>query len=72
MLQDRNVLLKYLCIDLRLSPKAVLILSRYVSELSCVKGWCQVEVMKGNCLLSGLTFLGKSVSLISACGDKLS
>lgn len=69
MFQKRNVLLKYLCIDLRLSPKAVLILSRYVSELQCVKGniKCQVEVMEGNCLLSDLTFLAKSVSLKSAC-----
>lgn len=61
MLEARNFLLKYLCIDLRLSPKAVLILGRYVSELQFVRGnaECQVEVMKGNCLLSDLTFLGQ-------------
>lgn len=63
MSQKRNFLLKYLCIDLWLSPKALLILSRYVSGLQYVKGniKCQVEVMKGNCLLSDLTFRREDV-----------
>lgn len=60
MFQKRNFLLKYLCIDLGLSPKAVLILSRYVSALLYVKGniQCQLQVMKGNCFLSDLTSAG--------------
>lgn len=52
-------LVKYLCIDLRLSPIAVLILNRYVSGLQYVNRHikCQIEVMKGNCLLSDMTLL---------------
>ena len=51
--------LEYLCIDLRLRPTAALILSRYESPLQRVGGdiKCQMEVMKGNCLLSDMTFM---------------